>query len=74
MSEQYFDEKYGVWVTRLKPGKALGADDLQTWSGRRALGQCGGNTLIQDRRKIKKWLAKGGQKATRKNIRKAYFA
>lgn len=74
MPEQYFDEKYGVWVTKCRPGKALGADDLQTWSGRRAAGQVGGATLIQERRRIKKWLAKGGQKATRKNIRKAYFA
>ena len=47
MAEGYYDEKTGMWVTVCRPGRALGADDLTTWSHRRALGFSG----IPERRK-----------------------
>jgi len=36
------DEKYeGIPITKLPPGKALGADDLTNWAHRRSKGQFG---------------------------------
>jgi hypothetical protein len=47
-----------VKITKLPPGKAIGADDLQNWSRQRNAGRSG----TRDDRQEEKWLRKQKQR------------
>jgi len=44
-----------VEITRLPPGEALGARDLQRWSSRRATGRAGVRQTTSERKKLEKF-------------------
>jgi hypothetical protein len=66
-----------VKITKLPPGKAMGADDLQIWARQRNGGLSGvpddrqqENLLYKQKRQREKWLRKRRRKYPRKGPRR----
>jgi hypothetical protein len=64
-----------VKITKLPPGKAIGADDLQNWSRQRNAGRSGTRhdrqeekRLRQQRRRRQKWLRTHSRSYPRKGL------
>ena len=47
-----------VEITRLPPGEALGARDLQGWAHQRSAGRAGVNTTREEWKRLKQWKPK----------------